>query len=224
MGEKLKEPHLLNINGNPFKVLRNLEGILTPEELERIRKEINSNATALFRLGNSHFNFSKAIASEEWRQRVSRSYYGVYNMKRAVTLVGGGGFSADSSDHAKIDVLPDGFENTNKYKAKFKQFREDRNLADYNHLAVVNDLVNTPEEYETLVSDFLQDAKKFLSGKGWRRDKKRLPRGCRRIFGKICGRVRNYSITLYQRSAGWRISGNRILRASRSSLRDTKQG
>ena len=103
MHKGLKEPHLFNVASNPLKVIRNLTGILLAAELDKIRAEIDANVVGLYRLGQLHFTFARAVPALEWRQRVSRLYYGAYNVRRAIMLKYDGTFSTDSSDHQKTD-------------------------------------------------------------------------------------------------------------------------
>ncbi len=77
-----------------------------------------------------------------------------------------GGFSTDSGDHQKIDMLPDSIENKEIYKARLKTLRDDRNLCDYSHLATENDLLINVADARTLVTNFMSDSKQFLVDKG----------------------------------------------------------
>lgn len=112
-------------------MIKNLAGILDKPELEKIRNEINSNVIGLYRLGESHFAFAKSIKAGEWRQKISRLYYAAYNVKRAVSLKHDGSYTTDSTDHQKVDLLPETLVKHALYKVKLKNFRDDRNLADY---------------------------------------------------------------------------------------------
>jgi len=162
----LKEPHLFNAASNPLKIIKNLAGILAEVELDKIRREIDVNVVALYKLGESHFLFAKAISNTEWRQKISRLYYGAYNVRRAVSLKFDGTYSTDSSDHQKIDSIPDTFNNYAVYRNKLKSLRDDRNLADYNHLAKIEDLLLSVEESERLVTDLFSDAKNYFTSSG----------------------------------------------------------
>src|SRR4051812_16045429 len=103
----LKEPHLFNAGSNPLKLMRNLGGVLSTVELDKLRQEYLANVVGLFRLGEAHFSFAKGVAASQWRQRVSRFYYGAYNVRRAVPLKHDGPFATDVSDHKNIDEIPD---------------------------------------------------------------------------------------------------------------------
>lgn len=162
MTTSLKEPHLFNAGSNPMRVIRNLSGILSEQELDKIRHEIVVNVIGLFRLGEAHFTFAQGIQSTYWRQRVSRLYYSAYNVRRAIALKHDGTFSTDSSDHKNVDVIPDSLSNAATYKARLLNLREDRNLADYNHLAVEADLLISVGDYESFAADFLRDARAYL--------------------------------------------------------------
>ncbi|SAK85585.1 hypothetical protein [Caballeronia ptereochthonis] len=166
MHKGLKEPHLFNAASNPLKMIRNLAGILADSELDKIRKEIDANVIGLYRLGEAHFRFAAAVDEGEWRQKISRYYYAAYNVRRAVALKHDGTYSSDSSDHQKVDQIPDTLSNSALYRVKLKNLRDDRNLADYSHLANENDLLISIAEAKTVVSQLLNDAKKFLSENG----------------------------------------------------------
>lgn len=162
----LKEPHLFNIGSNPLKVIRNLDGLLTPIEIEKIRREVVQNVIALFQLGEDHFAFAKTIANIYWRQKISRYYYSAYNIRRAVSLKYDGTFATDVSDHKKMDQIPEKVANVDIYRVRLANLREDRNLADYNHLAQESDLVISVADCETLVEEFRRDARLYLIGEG----------------------------------------------------------
>lgn len=162
----LSEPHLLLASGNSRKLVRNLSHILAPGEIQKIEAEIDSNVLALYALGMGHYHFAMSISASEWRQNISRLYYAAYNVKRAVTLKHDGGFSTDSSDHSKIDGIPDGFDNSSTYKSRLKSLRDDRNICDYNHLATELDLLYPVNDTRALVASFIEDAVKFLQNKG----------------------------------------------------------
>lgn len=135
-------------------------------ELEKIRREVDRNVIALYRLGESHFLFSKSIPNTEWRQKISRLYYGAYNVRRAILLKHDGSFTTESSDHQKVDVIPDLLDNHSLYKLKLKNLRDDRNLADYSHLAVVSDLIIGLDGAEELAGSLFTDAKAFMTSHG----------------------------------------------------------
>lgn len=166
MHKGLREPHVLLASGNPQRLLRNLAHILTADELQKINIAILAEGQALYALGQSHFIFAMSLPLGEWRQNISRLYYAAYNVKRAISLMNDGGFSTESGDHQKIDILPDTIENKEIYKARLKTLRDDRNLCDYSHIATENDLLITVADARALVTTFMSDAKKFLLDKG----------------------------------------------------------
>lgn len=166
MHKGLREPHILLASGNPHRLIKNLGHILTQDEIQKINNAILAEGSALYALGQSHYSFAMSLPASEWRQNISRLYYAVYNTKRALTLMTDGGFSTDSGDHQKIDVLPDQIDNREFYKARLKHLRDDRNLCDYSHNASEGDLLITVADARALATSFLTDAKKFLQDKG----------------------------------------------------------
>ncbi|WP_442775467.1 hypothetical protein [Sphaerotilus montanus] len=166
MSRILKEPHIFNASSNPIKLIKNLRGIISEDEILKIEQEINNNVIKLYALGVGHYNFAKRIAHSEWRQKISRLYYAAYNIRRSIQLKADGHFSMDSSDHQRVGEFPDKLNNKEKYKQIFISLREDRNLSDYSHLAVESDLIQGVSIYESSVTDFVNDAKEFLLEKG----------------------------------------------------------
>ncbi len=162
----LREPHFLLVSSNPLKLMKNLSGVLAASQLKKIDRAISLESALLFRLAESHFHFATAIPAVEWRQKVSRFYYAAYNAKRAVSLRFDGSFSTESSDHQKISSLPASLPNTATYQNRLTGLRDDRNLADYSHLATEADLVMPVPDAEAMVRDFMRDCRSFLSGAG----------------------------------------------------------
>lgn len=166
MSKNLNSPHILLAAGNVNKMMMNLRGVLSESELRKIQAEVDKNAQALVDLGLSHFRFATTIPPTEWRQAISRLYYGAYNVKRAVSLRAEGSFSTDSSDHLKIGDLPRDFQDAEVYGLKLKNLREDRNLADYSHSASEADLLMTVNDAGQLVATFINDAVQYLRNRG----------------------------------------------------------
>jgi hypothetical protein len=146
-------------------MLANLRQILDLDACHAIEDEINDNVKQLFNLGESHYIFAKNLPHQHWRQRISRFYYGAYNVRRAVNLHENGSFSTDVDDHKKTR-LPDGFNNASTYSTQLAVLREDRNLSDYDHTASETDLLLTQAETEKLVTDFINDARAYLTSRG----------------------------------------------------------
>jgi len=163
MHRGLREPHLFNAGPNPLKLINNLEGLIDQNALTNLRKEIDRNVVLLFKLGISHYQFACAAERTEWRHRISRYYYGAYNVKRAVALKNSGQFSTDSSDHKAIDQIPSEMTNAAAFRVRLVNLRDDRNLADYSHLAVVGDLLSPPDDWERFVHDFIESARQYLT-------------------------------------------------------------
>ncbi|MFZ6642928.1 hypothetical protein ACO0LL_24630 [Undibacterium sp. TC4M20W] len=166
MAKGLIEPHIFIASANPAKLIRNLSGILTEAELDKIRTAVNDEAKGLFALGYSHFVFAKSVDRANWRQKISRLYYAAYNIRRAISIVDGGIFSTDSSDHQKVNELPQMLNNVSIYSLKLKNLREDRNLADYSHLAIESNLLISQDNAQSTLEEFVEDAKAFLAQKG----------------------------------------------------------
>lgn len=159
-------PHLLLASANPLKMIQNLNHLLTRRELAKLSAELDRNVSALFLLGLNHFDFASALTDRDWRQKISRLYYSVYNARRAIVLKNSGVYSTDSSDHKTVDQLPGMIENRELHINNLKILREDRNLADYSHLAVLEDLVMTPDEAFEFSKNFFKDCRKYLEENG----------------------------------------------------------
>lgn len=160
----VKTPHLLLASPNARKLLKNVEHLLDGAGKRAIAAEITTNVVALFRLGESHFNFAVATNAAEWRQVTSRLYYAAYNIVRAVRLDSQGVYSQDSSEHKKVDDLPTDFPNLATYTNQLPLLREDRNLCDYDHTVVQADLVVA--DAKALVTQLLGDARAYLQRRG----------------------------------------------------------
>jgi hypothetical protein len=87
-------------------------------------------------------------------------------VSRAVRLCVNGEYSIDSSDHKRIEVLPDDFPNRNRYANRLGVLRDDRNLCDYDHTAKLTDLVVNVSDAAELVQQFLKDAHRYLKQRG----------------------------------------------------------
>jgi hypothetical protein len=163
---KLKEPNILLAASNCRRLLRNLEHVLDAGAVQSLQAEIDRNVIALFRLGDDQLEFARGIAAPYWRQRISRLYYGAYNVRRAIALHHDGHFAMDSSDHKNVGDLPKDFPNANTFEARLQTLRDDRNLADYNHLAELGDLMASPADVETLVVEFRDQSHSYLLERG----------------------------------------------------------
>lgn len=162
----LSEPHIFLVSSNPQVLMRNLKGVLSDVQLRKIQAEVDANVVGLFRLGEQHYQFAKALARNEWRQKISRHYYGAYNVRRALALHHSGSFATDSSDHKSVDQIPDALANSGAHKQVLKSLRDDRNLCDYSHLARESDLLATVADVEQRVEQFIRDVRDFLTAKG----------------------------------------------------------
>ncbi len=112
----LRTPHILLASSNSMKLLENIKHILDANAYQAIQDEINENVKALFELGQSHYSFAQNLNKKHWRQRISRFYYGAYNVRRAIHLHFNGVYNTDITDHKKFDVLPESFPNSKYYK------------------------------------------------------------------------------------------------------------
>jgi hypothetical protein len=162
----LKPPHILLASSNPLKMLSNLQHILDADAYNSLKNEIDENVKSLFELGESHYLFAKQLTRQHWRQRISRFYYGAYNVRRSISLHENGSYGTEVDDHKKTS-LPNGFNNSSTYSIQLHTLRDDRNLSDYDHTAVELDLVITQDEAEILVADFLHDARTYLTNRGF---------------------------------------------------------
>lgn len=164
----VKAPHILLASGNPQKLVKNIEHLISQRAVNALHQEIRRNVVGLFRLGEEHFSFASATPHTQWRQIISRTYYGAYNVARSVRLHHAGIYSTDSSDHKKIGELPSVFPNRNTYSNRLSVLRDDRNLCDYDHAAGENELVITVPDALTLVRGFIADARSYLRQTGVR--------------------------------------------------------
>jgi hypothetical protein len=162
----MKSPHLLRTGVNVRKLKDNLVNVVDATAISAIEAEICANVVQLYALGRGHYDFAVRQNNRSWRQKISRLYYAAYNVSRAVRLCASGEYSVDSSDHKKIETLPDDFPGRNKYANRLGVLREDRNLCDYDHTAKLTDLVVGAEDAAVLVGQFLKDAQGYLTQRG----------------------------------------------------------
>jgi len=161
-----KPPHLLLVGPNVRRVKTNLATVIDQKALDAIEAEILANSRALYRLGHRHFTFAVRQSNRDWRQKISRLYYGVYNSSRAIRLCVAGEYSTDPSDHAKIESIPDDLPNRSKYENQLRILREDRNLSDYDHTAGIADLALGIAGAVEMASAFMVDSKVYLKKRG----------------------------------------------------------
>ena len=158
----MKTPHILLLRTNVHELRNHLEYVIGVAPIAAIEAEIKKNVIQMFELGVEHYNFAKAQSSTKWRQIVSRSYYGAYNVSKSVRFAVSGEYSTAVSDHSKTGQLPPGFPNLSTYTNQLKRLREDRNLCDYDHSAVESELVFRPQDYLQLVDALIADTRTFL--------------------------------------------------------------
>jgi hypothetical protein len=162
----MRSPHLLRAGANVRKLKENLVNVLDAAAISAIETEIRTNVAQLYALGRSHYYFAVRQNNRSWRQKISRLYYAAYNVSRAVRLDVNGEYSTDSSDHKRIETLPDDFPNKNSYANRLGVLRDDRNLCDYDHTAKLTDLVVSANDAAELVLQFLKDAQSYLKRRG----------------------------------------------------------
>ncbi len=162
----LRSPHLLLASANDLKMINNLNHLLEVTELQKLTSELHRNVVELYNLGIAHYTFAADLRDEDWRQKISRLYYAVYNVRRALMLKHNGSFSTDASDHQKIDDLPEQLKNRESHITNLRTLREDRNLADYSHLARVEDLIIKPNDAKVFASSFIENCKEYLTMNG----------------------------------------------------------
>lgn len=162
----MKSPHILLAASNCRRMLDNLKGVLDGSACSSLESEIHRITVALFHFGEEHFTFGKSINRVHWRQKISRYYYGAYNVKRAIQLHVNGVYNEDVSDHKNIDVFPDAFPNKSTYKIQLVTLRNDRNIADYGFESQESDLVIPVLDAEALIESFVRDSKTYLSKRG----------------------------------------------------------
>jgi len=147
---------------NPNVIKEGLSEILDNPSLEKIQNEIDNNVMALFKLGINHYEFAVKLDRKDWRHKMSRFYYAAYHVARAIRFHNSGIYSTDSEDHKRIGDLPKGFPNKERYADNLPILRDDRNICDYNHAAVENNTEFGIVDSQSLVEDFIRDAKDYL--------------------------------------------------------------
>jgi hypothetical protein len=162
----MKEPHILLAANNCQRLKRNLAHIIDSTAIQAIEDEINSTVSGLFRLGVEHYQFAASQSRAQWRQIISRLYYGAYNVSRSVRLHVDGHYHTDSDDHKRVKNLPDDFPNKNTYSNQLESLRSDRNLCDYDHTADEADLLISSQDALALVQDFINEARNYLTNRG----------------------------------------------------------
>lgn len=158
---------VLGLRRNPREVKADLAPIIGKRAAEKIEADLQKQARALFRLGRNHLAFAKSVDRKNWRQIISRTYYGAYNMSRAVRLMVKGDYAEDVKDHQRFDQIPGDFPSQATYANRFDLLRADRNLADYDHQAQESDLSISPDDAIMLAEEFSKDAVNYVKGKSF---------------------------------------------------------
>lgn len=162
----MRSPHILLATGNVARMRANLVHLLDAPAVSALDAAISANVVGLFRLGEYHFSFGASQPTSDWRQRVSRLYYGAYNVQRAIRLHETGSYSTDSTDHKKINELPGGFPRSSFFAVQLPVLREDRNLCDYDHSAVESDLAISVADAVDLVRELINEGRAYLASRG----------------------------------------------------------
>lgn len=152
--------------GNPRKIAALYSAILSAETVANIENELSEHALALFSLALDHYNFAERQRASEWRQRVSRYYYACYSASKALRFFVDGNLSAEVTDHKRIGELPDDFQDRERFKLNLETMRTDRNTSDYDHIAVVGDLLSTPSDVANTTKEFLIAVKVYCQNRG----------------------------------------------------------
>lgn len=164
----MKSPHILLLNKNVIELRRELGSILSKKSAAAFDSEVKKNVIQLYSLGLYHFDFANAQASVNWRQIVSRSYYGAYNISKAVRLAVNGQYSKEVKDHERAGELPDDFPDKHTYANRIRLLREDRNLCDYDHTVVEADLGMSSTDALALVDNLILHARSYLKLRKYR--------------------------------------------------------
>ncbi len=158
-----EEPHLLLASGNPRKLIRNLSSVLAPDALQQLEAELKANVTQLAALAEDHLTAAKGLSRRMWRHRVSRFYYTAYALRRAVDLIHSGHYSTEVGDHKR--GFPNDFPEQNTYSQWLADLREDRKMADYDHTACEDDLIQIQDDAEDLVTRLLEVARGYIKNR-----------------------------------------------------------
>lgn len=81
-----QKDNLISASKNSRELIRILSPLLSEESKTKLENEIEQHSVKLYKLGESHFKFAESLPDQEWRQKISRCYYGAYNCKRALML------------------------------------------------------------------------------------------------------------------------------------------
>jgi hypothetical protein len=147
-------------------VRANLLHLLSTDSVQAIDSEIAANARGLFELGAQHYAFAISLGRSQWRQTISRVYYGAFGVVRSVRFFVDGHYSTETGEHKKVDELPTDFPNRSTYAVQLPVLRDDRNLSDYDHTATEADLVIPREDAVRLVGNLFADARSYLQARG----------------------------------------------------------
>lgn len=158
----MKSPHILLLNKNTVELRRELAHILSKKSAAAFDADVKLNVLQLFSLGLEHLNFAGMLGPTNWRQIVSRSYYGAYSVSKSVRLAVNGQYSREVKDHEKVGDLPDDFPDKNMYANRLRLLRDDRNLCDYDHTVREADLGMSSTDARALVMGLVGHARGYL--------------------------------------------------------------
>lgn len=157
---------IITVSSNTREVISVLAGVVSEEAVLQLNRELERHVFLLLELAEEHCVLAESVSSSRWRQKVSRAYYAAYNARRAVELYVNGVYKTDSSDHKNLHKMPDDFPGKETKVARLRDLREDRNAADYDHLAEESILIMPAADAVAFSRKFLADAEEYLSNKG----------------------------------------------------------
>ncbi|MCP4348729.1 MAG: hypothetical protein GY795_24900 [Desulfobacterales bacterium] len=156
---------------NPYRLIKCIKDTVDiPESeivIEKLKDELNKHVKKLLMLSKDHLRFSNSIKNKHaWRQKISRAYYSCYLASRAMRLGVEGTYDQSVTDHKRISILPQDFEDRDIWSNFLTQFRSDRNLADYDHEKKSKDLEYPPKIYIKKANEFYRLVEEYLRSRG----------------------------------------------------------
>lgn len=162
----MQNKNIITVSNNTREIISVLSGIVSEDAVLQLNNELDRHVVLLLELAEEHCVLAESVPAHRWRQKVSRSYYAAYNTRRAVELYVNGVYKTDSSDHKNIHKMPVDFPEKETRSARLRDLREDRNAADYDHLAEEGMLIVPVAEAVSFARNFLNSAKSYLGERG----------------------------------------------------------